>query len=430
MGCGHSSTAAMQSGKGWKGAKRVSKAETILARLQVGKFSSRYSLGQRLGCGAQGEVYACTSTSDSSCYAVKMMDKRNRSEEQLERMAKEVAIHKEIKDCHFIIGLKEHIEAKKVTYLVMELADGGELYDNISKADRYTEAHAAHYIRQICEAMAFMHSKSIVHRDLKPANMLCKTSQSPGKANKVKICDFGLAENLPMGEYIDDDFIVGTPSFLSTELVSGQPYGHATDVWAVGVMAFMFLCGRLPFDSDDDPCGIGIQKYDRLLDKIAHGAFEFDDRDDNVSTTGKDFVRKMLDTDQYKRPTFEEALKHPFVNDGGHSNLELSAVPSSLAAYNESRKKLICGNKKVCVVKYLADLSRKTQQVGRRLTMATAKAASEDRTRSQSAVNSNIVQVSVTVKEEEPALVPDTAVTSLCDEASEMSILEYKGPLG
>ena len=108
------------------------------------------------------------------------------------------------------VTLTESITSPKVAYLVMEICQGGELYDNVGANENYTEVQAAHYARQLCDAMAFMHNAGAIHRDLKPKNILISTTSEIG--HRLRICDFGLATWLKEGEWIEDGVIKGNRS--------------------------------------------------------------------------------------------------------------------------------------------------------------------------------------------------------------------------
>ena len=183
------------------------------------------------------------------------------------------------------------------------------------------------YTKQLCEAMAFMHEKGAIHRDLKPKNILLASTDPLAP---VRICDFGLATWLPMGEYIKDGVLKGTAEFLSFEMASGKPYGHPTDVWAVGVICFMFLCGRLPFDDPDRKENIDDNlenpNYSPLFNIIAKGVWEFREEDNSLSPNARDFITKMLDLNRDERPSFAAALEHPFLKPDGASHSPLKHV--------------------------------------------------------------------------------------------------------
>jgi|Transcript_21814 calcium/calmodulin-dependent protein kinase I len=123
----------------------------------------------------------------------------------------------------------------------MELMEGGELFDRIVEKDHYSEKEAAKTISPIVDAIKYCHEMGIVHRDLKPENLLYATNDD---AAIIKISDFGMAR------FYDDDVMTtacGTPSYVAPEILGGRGYGFEVDIWSVGVVLYIMLCGFPPF---------------------------------------------------------------------------------------------------------------------------------------------------------------------------------------
>lgn len=123
---------------------------------------------------------------------------------------------------------------------------GGELFDRIVEKGSYTEIDAAHLIRQVLEAVDYMHEQGVVHRDLKPENLLY---YSQDEDSKIMISDFGLSK-------MEDSGIMatacGTPGYVAPEVLAQKPYGKAVDVWSIGVISYILLCGYPPFYDEND----------------------------------------------------------------------------------------------------------------------------------------------------------------------------------
>ena len=123
---------------------------------------------------------------------------------------------------------------------------GGELFDRIVEKGSYTEKDAADLIRQVLSAVAYMHSMGVVHRDLKPENLLY---HSPEEDSKIMISDFGLSK-------MEDSGIMatacGTPGYVAPEVLAQKPYGKEVDVWSIGVISYILLCGYPPFYDEND----------------------------------------------------------------------------------------------------------------------------------------------------------------------------------
>lgn len=123
---------------------------------------------------------------------------------------------------------------------------GGELFDRIVEKGSYTEKDAADLIRQVLEAVDYMHEQGVVHRDLKPENLLYYSQEDD---SKIMISDFGLSK-------MEDSGIMatacGTPGYVAPEVLAQKPYGKAVDVWSIGVISYILLCGYPPFYDEND----------------------------------------------------------------------------------------------------------------------------------------------------------------------------------
>ncbi|KAE8583138.1 hypothetical protein XENTR_v10020438 [Xenopus tropicalis] len=181
----------------------------------------------------------------------------------------------------------------------MELVTGGELFDRIIERGYYTEKDASQLIRQVLDAVQYLHNMGIVHRDLKPENLLYAT---PFEDSKIMISDFGLSK-------IEDGGMMatacGTPGYVAPELLEQKPYGKAVDVWAIGVISYILLCGYPPFYDENDS---------ELFNQILKAEYEFDSPYwDDISESAKDFIRHLLEREPEKRLTCEQALQHPWI---------------------------------------------------------------------------------------------------------------------
>merc|ERR1712226_1759799 len=184
--------------------------------------------------------------------------------------------------------------------MVMEYIGGGELFEKVVAEDfTLTERDCLLFMRQICQAIGYMHEQHIVHLDLKPENILCKSKQS----HQVKIIDFGLARKLEPGK--DIRILFGTPEFVSPEVISYEPVSTVSDMWSVGVVCYVLLSGLSPFMGEADV---------ETFANITGLCYDFEDEAfDNISEDAKDFIQKLLVTDQRKRLKALECLKHPWL---------------------------------------------------------------------------------------------------------------------
>lgn len=120
-------------------------------------------------------------------------------------------------------------------------AGGGEIFRHLRKAGRFSERRSSRYIAQVAGGLAYLHSKNIIHRDIKPENLLL------GADDSVKICDFGWSVHTAGVQQT----LAGTLSYVPPEMIMGQAYGKAVDIWALGVLTYEFICGTEPFAGQD-----------------------------------------------------------------------------------------------------------------------------------------------------------------------------------
>ncbi|XP_018312659.1 calcium/calmodulin-dependent protein kinase type 1 isoform X1 [Mycetomoellerius zeteki] len=224
-----------------------------------------------------------------------------------------------------IVQLLETFEDKHKVYLVMELVTGGELFDRIVEKGSYTEKDASGLIRQVLEAVDYMHEQGVVHRDLKPENLLY---YSPDEDSKIMISDFGLSK-------MEDSGIMatacGTPGYVAPEVLAQKPYGKAVDVWSIGVISYILLCGYPPFYDENDA---------NLFAQILKGEFEFDSPYwDDISASAKDFIGKLMCVNVEERYTCKQALAHPWISGNAASNKNIHGTVSEQLKKNFAKSR-------------------------------------------------------------------------------------------
>uniref|UniRef100_A0A6B2LC64 Protein kinase domain-containing protein n=1 Tax=Arcella intermedia TaxID=1963864 RepID=A0A6B2LC64_9EUKA len=229
-------------------------------------------------------------------FAIKIIEK-NQAEEELQLLQREIDIMQKL-DHKNIISLEEVFDEKDTIYLVMELVSGGELFDQIVSRGTYSEADAANIIRQILEAVDYMHANGIAHRDLKPENLLCSGDQN----NTIKVTDFGLSKDFGSASLRTS---CGTPDYVAPEVLKGNPYDNSVDIWSIGVITYILLCGFPPFYGNTDQ---------QIFEKILKVDYDFPSPDwDNISAEAKQFIKTILVGEPGKRPSASEALEHPWI---------------------------------------------------------------------------------------------------------------------
>jgi len=217
----------------------------------------------------------------------------------------------------YIVQCFDAVDSPDKMYLVMEIMKGGELFDRIVDKGHFTEADAAGVTAKLFSAIKYLHDKNIAHRDLKPENLLM-ADDTPD--SEVKITDFGLSKAFDEQTQVMQT-PCGTPGYIAPEVLVMKGYDKQCDVWSLGVIVYILLCGFPPFYADNDA---------QLFEKIKRGEFEFlRPYWDPISDSAKDFIRQMLRVDPKQRITCDQALAHPWLAEGTKS-LPTTALPTLL----------------------------------------------------------------------------------------------------
>uniref|UniRef100_A0A8C1MBW0 Calcium/calmodulin-dependent protein kinase 1Da n=1 Tax=Cyprinus carpio TaxID=7962 RepID=A0A8C1MBW0_CYPCA len=248
--------------------------------------------------GAFSEVVLAEERSTGKMFAVKCIPKKalKGKESSIEN---EIAVLRKIKHEN-IVALEDIYESSNHLYLIMQLVSGGELFDRIVEKGFYTEKDASTLIRQVLDAVNYLHSMGIVHRDLKPENLLYF---NPQDGSKIMISDFGLSKMEGTGDVMST--ACGTPGYVAPEVLAQKPYSKAVDCWSIGVIAYILLCGYPPFYDENDS---------KLFEQILKADYEFDAPYwDDISDSAKDFISCLMEKDPSKRYTCEQALRHPWI---------------------------------------------------------------------------------------------------------------------
>ena len=240
-------------------------------------------------------------------YAVKMIDTTNRAFE-MSALRKEIDTMQRIDHIN-CIHLHGVFEEDKYICLVLDLVTGGELFDRIIARGHYSEKDAAEVSREVLLAVAHMHARGIVHRDLKPENLLyISNDENTPEYKHIKVADFGLARH--QGPTNPMRTTCGTPGYVAPEVLDPRlwgpsGYGPAIDVWSIGVVLYILLCGFPPFYSENTST---------LFRQIRRGDYSFPSPYwDCISDSAKDLVRRMLVVDPSKRLTAEQCLQHRWI---------------------------------------------------------------------------------------------------------------------
>ncbi|XP_055807373.1 calcium-dependent protein kinase 32-like [Solanum dulcamara] len=265
-------------------------------------IEATYELGRELGRGEFGVTYLSTDKVTGDVYACKSISKKKlRTRVDIEDVRREVEIMKHLPKHPNIVTLKDTYEDDNAVHIVMELCEGGELFDRIVARGHYTERAAAAVTRTIVEVIQMCHKHGVMHRDLKPENFLFENKKETAP---LKAIDFGLSVFFKPGERFNE--IVGSPYYMAPEVLK-RDYGPEVDVWSAGVILYILLCGVPPFWAETEQ---------GVAQAIIRSVVNFKrDPWPKVSDNAKDLVKKMLNPDPSKRLTAQEVLDHPWIQN-------------------------------------------------------------------------------------------------------------------
>ncbi|XWS41946.1 hypothetical protein CRYUN_Cryun17cG0125900 [Craigia yunnanensis] len=269
-------------------------------------FRSKYELGDVVGRGHFG--YTCAAKFKKGelkgqQVAVKVIPKAKMTTAiAIEDVRREVKILRALAGHNNLVQFYNAYEDHDNVYIVTELCEGGELLDRIlSRGGKYTEDDAKAVMIQILNVVAYCHLQGVVHRDLKPENFLYT---SKDENSQLKAIDFGLSDFVKPDERLND--IVGSAYYVAPEVLH-RSYSTEADVWSIGVIAYILLCGSRPFWARTES-GIfrAVLKADPSFDEAPWPS---------LSSEARDFVKRLLNKDPRKRMTAAQALSHPWIKN-------------------------------------------------------------------------------------------------------------------
>uniref|UniRef100_A0A2N9IUX4 non-specific serine/threonine protein kinase n=1 Tax=Fagus sylvatica TaxID=28930 RepID=A0A2N9IUX4_FAGSY len=281
-------------------------------------FGAKYELGKEVGRGHFGHTcWAKGKKGELKGHpvAVKIISKAKMTTAiAIEDVRREVKILKALSGHKNLVKFHDACEDANNVYIVMELCEGGELLDRIlSRGGRYPEEDAKKIVVQILSVVAFCHLQGVVHRDLKPENFLFVTKDENAP---MKVIDFGLSDFIRPDQRLND--IVGSAYYVAPEVLH-RSYAVEADLWSIGVITYILLCGSRPFWARTES---------GIFRSVLRADPNFDDAPwPVVSPEAKDFVKRLLNKDHRKRMTASQALTHPWLRD------ENCAVPLDILIY-------------------------------------------------------------------------------------------------
>ena len=282
----------------------VEKNESLEADTKVKKVDvkTEYTLGRVLGKGAFAKVHIGRNIKDPKMErAVKVVDLKALNTSDIEALDCEIKTMRRVSH-HNIVGLHECYLYHDKFIMVLELCKGGELFDRIVAKAYYGEDEARVAFAQMVEAVGHCHAREVVHRDLKPENLLYAAEEGARGGEVLKLADFGLARTLESDHHLSG--FGGTPGYVAPEiLLNASSYGKECDLWSLGVVLYIMLCGYPPFFDEHG-------RHSHVFRKIKQGRWAFHDPYwTNVSPEAKDLVLRLLTRDPQKRLPAEEVFE-------------------------------------------------------------------------------------------------------------------------
>ncbi|KAI1765325.1 calcium/calmodulin-dependent protein kinase 1 [Hypoxylon sp. FL1150] len=280
---------------------------------------SKYRFGRTLGAGTYGIVREADSPDGK--VAIKIILKKNvKGNEKM--VWDELDMLQNLTHPH-IVRFVDWFESRDKWYIVTELATGGELFDRICEQGKFTEKDASQTIKQVLDAVDYLHNRNVVHRDLKPENLLY-LSKDPN--SDLVLADFGIAKMLDTKDEVLTT-MAGSFGYAAPEVMLKKGHGKPVDMWSLGVITYTLLCGYSPFRSEN---------LQDLIDECSNGKVVFHERYwRDVSADAKDFIMRLLQPDPEDRSTSQQALRHPWLS--GENATDHNLLPEIKAYIAKAR---------------------------------------------------------------------------------------------
>ncbi|XP_073897149.1 serine/threonine-protein kinase 33 [Castor canadensis] len=267
-----------------------------------------YTFGRILGQGSFGMVIEATNKETETKWAIKKVNKEKAGSSAVKLLEREVSILKSVKHEH-IIHLEQIFETPKKMYLVMELCEDGELKEILDRKGHFSENETRWIIQSLASAIAYLHNKDIVHRDLKLENIMVKSSfvNANNELNlNIKVTDFGLAvkKHGSRSEAMMQS-TCGTPIYMAPEVINAHDYSQQCDIWSIGVIMYLLLCGEPPFLASSE---------EKLFELIRKGELHFEDPLwESISDCAKSVLKQLMKVDPAHRITAKELLDNQWL---------------------------------------------------------------------------------------------------------------------
>lgn len=296
---------------------------------------NNYKILSKLGKGSFGSVYKVQNIFTEKIYAMKVIQKYFVTYQDGDQsFLKEIEILMKVEHPN-IIKIYEYYIDEINYYLIIEYVSGGELFDFISRDTSFTEHKIKKIMKQIFQALSYLHSNNIVHRDIKCENILIECSDDNGDNNdfNIKLIDFGTCNYISKNEHLTVK--VGSPYYIAPEVLE-RNYNNKCDIWSAGVLLYILLIGFPPFNG---------KTQDDIFNSIQRGTINTQLPEWNkLSSLTKDFLLQLLCNDSTLRLSAQECLKHPWLQDESTSqytycsNETMQSVLSNIISFNAKEK--------------------------------------------------------------------------------------------
>ena len=251
---------------------------------------------KKIGSGGFAEVFEVQDSQTQRKYALKIIDKRQiKNSNLLLRLNEEVHIHRSL-ESPSIIKCHKSWQTEYKLFILLELAEGGDLFTVWRKHRFLPKSSICKYLAQVASALHYLHKSEMVYRDLKLENVLLSNE------GDVKLSDFGLAGKLGKGKY--DLTFCGTMEYMSPEMLAASFYSHSTDFWSLGVLAYCLLMGRYPYQPEPN--------YNEMLYKVLSQRPSYS----SIALSCRSLLDGLLEVSVKKRiSSFEELREHRYFRD-------------------------------------------------------------------------------------------------------------------
>jgi calcium-dependent protein kinase len=276
----------------------------VFVKLVQGNINENYKIISKLGNGCFGEVKLALHRPSETQRAIKVIPLSE--DVNTNMLMAEVNILKTL-DHPNIVRIFEVIQDSKSLNIVMEYCSGGELFDKIKDSNGFSENLAANYMLDIVSAVRYCHEAKIVHRDLKPENILFESSEPEAR---LKIIDFGTSQYVKAKEKMNK--FIGTTYYIAPEVIE-KNYDEKCDVWSLGVILYIMLCGKPPFYSRVEK--EVYEKIKKIPVTFKGGVWS------SVSDEAKCLIQKMLRKDPLSRYSIQEVYSDPWIQNRAHGRI-------------------------------------------------------------------------------------------------------------